>query len=81
LKGHQNKQRLRALEQRLVQGSHGSAVFTEQEIMHEMFQLECRRMKSLPLGRLHASARASGLDIYRMRRGEFGLTLVAAEKQ
>jgi hypothetical protein len=81
LKGHQNKQKLRALEERLIQGPHGSAVFTEQEIMQDMFQLECRRMKSLPLARLRAATRSSGLEIYRMRRGEFGLTLVAVEKQ
>ena len=80
LKGYHDKRRLRALEERLVQDAHGSAAFTEQEIMHDMFQLDCRRMKSLPLARLRAATRASELDIYRMRRGEFGLTLVAAEK-
>jgi SAM-dependent methyltransferase len=81
LKRPQNRQRLRALEERLVQNPNESTVFTEQEIMQDMFQLDCRRMKSIPLARLRATTRAAGLDIYRMRRGEFGLTLVAAEKQ
>jgi len=81
LNGLQNKQRLRALEERLLQCQKGPAVFTEQEIMQDMFLLDCRRMKSLLQSRLRAASRRSGLEIYQMQRGEFGLTLVAAEKR
>jgi predicted SAM-dependent methyltransferase len=81
LKELRRKQSLKAIEQRLAQRAAGSAVFTEKEIMHDMFQLDCRRMKSLLVSRLQAATRNSGLEICRMQRGEFGQTLVAAEKR
>jgi SAM-dependent methyltransferase len=80
--GVQRKQRLKALEERLARHARmGSETFTEGEIMHDMFELDCRRMKSLSISRLRAAMRTCGLKICRMERGEFGLTLVAVEKR
>ena len=81
LNGLQDKQRLRALEERLAQHTKGSTVFTEQEIMHDMFQLDCRRMKSISLVSLRRAIRNAGLQWYRVQRSpDSGNTLVAAKK-
>jgi len=80
--GVQRKERLKALEERLARHARmGSETFTDQEIMHDMFELDSRRMKSISISRLRTAIRTCGLKISRMERGEFGLTLVAAEKQ
>jgi SAM-dependent methyltransferase len=80
--GVQGNHRLKALEERLARHARmGSETFTDQEIMHDMFELDCRRMKSLSISRLRAAIRNSGLKIRRMERAEFGLTLVAVEKR
>ena len=78
----QRKKRLQALEERLARHARmGSETFTDREIMHDMFELDSRRMKSISISRLRTAIRTCGLKISRMERGEFGLTLVAAEKR
>jgi SAM-dependent methyltransferase len=81
LKWLQDKQRLRALEERLAQNIKGSTIFTEKEIMHDMFQLDCRRMKSISLVSLRRVLRNAGLQFCRVQRSpESGNTLVDAKR-
>jgi SAM-dependent methyltransferase len=81
LKGQQDKQRQRVLEERLAQQTKGSTVFTEHEIMHDMFQLDCRRMKAVPLVSLRRAIKNAGLQLHRLQRSpDSGNTLVAAKK-
>lgn len=78
----QRKQRLTALEERLTRHARmGSETFTDREIMYDMFELDCRRMKSLSMFRLRNAIQTCGLKLCGMKRSEFGLTLVAAEKR
>jgi SAM-dependent methyltransferase len=81
LNGRQSQERLRRLEETLAQHAKGSTVFTEEEIMRDMFQLDCRRMKSISLVSLHRAMRNGGLRWYRVQRSpDSGNTIVAAEK-
>jgi len=80
--GVQGKDHVKALEERLARHARtGSETFTDREIMHDMFELDCRRMKSISISQLRAAIRTCGLKLFRIERGEFGLTLVAVEKR
>jgi SAM-dependent methyltransferase len=81
LNGRQEKQRLRVLEERLAQQSKVSTDFTEHEIMHDMFQLDCRRMKAIPLVSLRRAIKNAGLQLHRLQRSpDSGNSLVSAKK-
>jgi SAM-dependent methyltransferase len=81
LNGSQDARHLMALEERLAQSTKGSMAFTEQEIMHDMFQLDCRRMKSISLVSLRRAIKNAGLEWYRVQRSPGpGNTLLAAKK-
>jgi SAM-dependent methyltransferase len=55
--------------------------FSEQEIVGDMFAMEFRRLKSIPMRRLRRALRTSRLDIRRMTRNRSdGSTLVAVQK-
>ena len=72
---------LRQLEQRLARFAEtGSENFTEQEIMGEMFRLDARRMKSLPIRRLRRSCRRAGLSVRKFDRTMPHSTYIALQK-
>jgi len=72
---------LSLLEQRLARHIETrSEAFTEQQIMNDMFRLDCRRMKSLPLIRLRSAIKRANLRCRRLERDKSGVTLVALEK-
>lgn len=70
-----------ALRERLAAGEERPEQFTEDEIVGEMFQMEFRRLTSIPLYRVTAVLRASGLTVRRMLRDPAnGATLMAVTK-
>lgn len=66
------------IERRLLAGDG----VTEEQIMTDMFELECRKLKSLPLPVLRRALETAGLKVYNLdRKSGSGSTLVAAEKK
>ena len=74
-----NAERIR---RKLVALHHGEQqVFSEHEIVDEMFRMEFRRLKSISMRRLRRTLRTSRLDIRRMTRDRSdGSTRVAVQK-
>jgi len=70
-----------ALRQRLASGEERPEQFTEEEIVGEMFQMEFRRLTSIPLPRVLAVLRASRLTVRKLSRDPAtGATLIAVTK-
>ena len=72
--------RIAVLKEKLERaGADAQLQFSEEEIQL-MFLLDCRRMKSMPLGRLKRILRRTGMHIYRLSREPGGSTTVAVVK-
>lgn len=68
------------LKEKLERASADAQVQFSEEEIQLMFLLDCRRMKSMPLGRLKRVLRRTGMNIYRLSREPGGSTTVAVVK-